>query len=72
MGDGAGEEDKTLPSNAFFTSDDGETRECPGGEGWDGGLHADFDGLEGAERDVGDELSGGAGGEVERSLVFVG
>lgn len=66
-----GKETENSPSNAFLTSDSGETGECTGGEGRDGSLHADFDGFKGAEGDVGDEFGGGAGGKVERGLVFV-
>jgi hypothetical protein len=35
-------------------------------------LHADFDGFEGAQEDVGDELGGGGGAEVDDCLGGVG
>lgn len=36
----------------------------------DGALHADLDGLEWAERNIGKELSGSRGGEVQCCLVL--
>lgn len=38
------------------------------GVGWDGGLHADFDGFEGTEEEVGDELCAGGGSEVDNGF----
>jgi hypothetical protein len=37
-----------------------------------GGLHADFDGFEGTQEDVGDEFGGGRGAEVNNRLRGVG
>lgn len=42
------------------------------GVGRQGGLHADFDGFEGAQEDVGDEFGGGGGAEVDDCLGGVG
>lgn len=61
-----------LPSCAFLACYGREAGECTGGKGRNSGLHADFDGFEGAESDVGDELGGGAGGKVKGRFVFVG
>ena len=41
-------------------------------EGRQCGLHAHFDGFEGAQRHVGEELGRGAGGEVDDGFVGVG
>lgn len=60
-----------IPCYAFLTGDDREAGECTAGEGWDGGLHSDFDGFKGAEGEVRDEFGGGAGGEVQRGFVLV-
>jgi hypothetical protein len=42
------------------------------GVGRDGGLHADLDGFEWAEEDVGDEFGGRGGSEVDDGLWCVG
>lgn len=42
------------------------------GVGWQGGLHAHLDGFEGAEEDVGDELGGCRGAEIDDCLGRVG
>ena len=57
---------------AFLRDDLGPAFAEVVGVGREGGLHADFDRFEGAEEDVGDELGGGGGAEVDDCLGGVG
>lgn len=60
-----------VPSNALFACDFGDAVEGTIGEWRHRGLHANLDGLEGAEGNVGNELGGGTGGEVQPGLVAI-
>lgn len=60
------------PAEAFLGDDLGPAFAEVVGVGREGGLHADFDGFEGAEEDVGDEFCGGGGAEVDDCLGGVG
>jgi hypothetical protein len=59
-------------SSAFLCDDRGDTIECAFCEWRNGGLHADLDGFKWAESNIGNEFSGGRGGQVDTGLVFVG
>lgn len=61
-----------LPGHALLGDNGGNTAECASQVRRDGCLHAHFDGLEGAQSHVGDQLRGGTGCQVERSLPLVG
>lgn len=60
------------PAVAFLGDDLGPALAEVVGVGREGGLHADFDRFEGAQEDVGDELGGGGGAEVDDCLGGVG
>ena len=59
-------------SSAFLCNNRGNTIESALCKWRNGSLHADLDGFEWAEGNIGDEFGGGRGGQVQRSLVLVG
>lgn len=60
------------PADAFFSNDLAPSLTQVVGVGRQGGLHAHFDRFEGAEEEVGDELGGGGGAQVDDRLGRVG
>lgn len=60
------------PGHAFLSDHGRDTAEGAFNIGWNGCLHAHFDGLEGAQSYVGDELSRRTGSQVDGGLPFDG
>jgi len=61
-----------VPSDAFGGGDLVPAFEGSFSEGGDSGLHANFDSFPWTEEDVGDDFSGGGGGEIDEGTVFIG
>lgn len=59
------------PSNALFACDFGDAVKGTVGKWRHRGLHANLDGLEGAEGNIGNEFGGGTGCEVQPGLVAI-